>query len=139
MATLKVWLGGTPARPLLPGEKLPLGADFCQFQGGPVYVPDTCEPQAQTYDVPRTFGPFPIPERKRTFSPDDAKLFRLLCGLTGETPARQFRKLVRAALQAELGNHVKNPKAKAAAEALFGNSAPPLSGKPLAGGPGSQS
>lgn len=50
---------------------------------------------APVHEVPRTLGPFLTPERKRTFSPDDVALFRLLCGLRGLTPGKMFARLVK--------------------------------------------
>lgn len=74
------------------------------------------------FDVPRaagSFGPFAAPAAKRTISPDDLQLFRLLCGFAGVTPGRMFRKLVReeARRQIGVGRVSASAKADAVAEA----------------------
>lgn len=73
-------------------------------------------------DVPRSLGPFLTPERKRTFSPDDVALFRLLCGLKGLTPGKMFARLVKDEARRILGAGAAAPDLSAArqkAETLF--------------------
>ena len=70
------------------------------------------------FDVPRQtgpFGPFAKPEQRRTLSPDDVELFRLLCGFANMTPGRMFRKLVRDEARRRLGAAKEDRAAKAAA------------------------
>lgn len=81
-------------------------------------------PEVSTeFSVPRSLGPFATPERKRTISPDDLELFRLLCGLSGLTPGKMFRRMVRDEARRQIGTVAKNRAsqntAQAEAERLF--------------------
>lgn len=70
------------------------------------------------FDVPRTtgpFGPFARPEQRRTLSPDDVELFRLLCGFANMTPGQMFRRLVRDEARRRLGTAKADKSAKTSA------------------------